>query len=326
MPDVTRAARFYSSVFNPVLYKERDEPLRYYVTLDPGYIALGSRANEPRAFIDHDCALLKSYDRAAMARRLEAEGLPAGRFGIIPDPDGLGLQLLAVPGGLAGSTVPAGRLVEGEPLVRPRGLAYVVRYVADLERSAAFYRRFFGPGCPRTAAALAFRAAHTRWILRAVPAGEAPRIDRFGVNVARFDAAAVARGLEALGARVVSPHAGAAALPLPRRARRRATARRPRTHLGARMSARFLDSPASVAARRAARSRRHDRAAVLELDAAGRYRARRDAALALRVHLHPARRRHAPVDAGRRWARVLRCRRSCARSSRFANDSTSSAT
>jgi catechol 2,3-dioxygenase-like lactoylglutathione lyase family enzyme len=204
VPDVTRAARFYSSVFNAQLYKERDEPLRYYVTLDPGYIALGSRANEPRAFIDHDCALLKSYDRSAMARRLEAEGLPAGRFGIIPDPDGLGLQLLGVPGGLAGTTVPAGRLVDSEPLVRPRGLVYVVRYVADLERSVAFYRSFFGPDSPDEGGGVAFRAAHTRFILRPVPAGEAPRIDRFGVNVGRFDAAAVARGLEALGARVVS--------------------------------------------------------------------------------------------------------------------------
>jgi catechol 2,3-dioxygenase-like lactoylglutathione lyase family enzyme len=204
VPDVTRSARFFSRVFNPVLYKERDEPLRYYVTLDPGYIALGSRANEPRAFIDHDCALLKSYDRAAMAKRLEADGLPGGRFGVIPDPDGLGLQLLGVPGGLAGTTVPAGRLVEGEPLLRPRGLSFVVRYVADLERSAAFYRRFFGPETPEDGGGLAFSAAHTRWIVRAVPAGEAPRIDRFGVNVARYDASAVVGGLESLGARIVS--------------------------------------------------------------------------------------------------------------------------
>jgi catechol 2,3-dioxygenase-like lactoylglutathione lyase family enzyme len=203
VPDVTRAARFFGSVFNPVLYKEREEPLRYYVTLDPGYIALGSRPNETRAFIDHDCALLRSYDRAAMARRLEDEGLPGGRFGIIPDPDGLGLQLLAVPGGLAGSTELAGRLVDGEPLVRPRGLAYIVRYVADLERAAVFYRKFFGAEV-REGDRLVFRAAHTRWILQRAPAGEAPRIDRFGVNVARFDAAAVAQGLATLGARIVS--------------------------------------------------------------------------------------------------------------------------
>jgi catechol 2,3-dioxygenase-like lactoylglutathione lyase family enzyme len=204
VPDVTRAARFYSRVFNPVVYKEREEPLRYYVTLDPGYIALGSRANETRAFIDHDCALLRSYDRAAMARRLEAEGLPAGRFGVIPDADGLGLQLLGVPGGLAGTTESAGRLVEGEPLVRPRGLAHVVRYVADLDRAAVFYRKLFGAELPEDGGGLAFRAAHTRWILREAPANETPRIDRFGVYAARFDAAAVARELNALGARVIS--------------------------------------------------------------------------------------------------------------------------
>jgi catechol 2,3-dioxygenase-like lactoylglutathione lyase family enzyme len=203
VPDVTRAARFFSSVFNPMLYKERDEPLRYYVTLDPGYIALGSRENEPRAFIDHDCALVRSYQRAAVARRLETEGLPAGRFGIIPDPDGLGLQLLGMPGGLAGSTERAGKLVASEPLVRPRGLAHIVRYVANVERSAAFYRRFFGPET-HEAGAVVFRAAHTRWILLPAPTGEKPRIDRFGVNVAHFDAAAVTRGLEGLGARIVS--------------------------------------------------------------------------------------------------------------------------
>lgn len=204
VPDVTRAAEFYGRVFNPELYKEREEPLRYYVTLDPGYIALGSRDGEPEAFIDHDCALLNDYDRAAMARRLESEGLPAGRFGIIPDPDGLGLQLLGVPGGLAPSTERAGRLVDGAALVRPRGLAHVVRYVSSLEASTAFYRAFFGPETRDTDGGVSFRAAHTRWILMPVPDGEAPRIDRFGVNVAHFDERPLARRLEALGARIVS--------------------------------------------------------------------------------------------------------------------------
>jgi catechol 2,3-dioxygenase-like lactoylglutathione lyase family enzyme len=200
---VTKAARFYGAVFNPVLYKEREEPLRYYVTLDPGYIALGSRANEPDAFIDHDCALLREFDRAAMARRLETEGLPPGRFGVIPDPDGLGLQLLGVPGGLAGSTVPAGRIVATEPLLRPRGLAHVVRRVTNIDRSVAFYRKFFGPET-RTDRGVEFRAAHTRFILEAAAAGEQARIDRFAVNVARFDASTVTRGLETLGARIVT--------------------------------------------------------------------------------------------------------------------------
>jgi catechol 2,3-dioxygenase-like lactoylglutathione lyase family enzyme len=206
VPDVTRAARFFSAVFNPALYKERAEPLRYYVTLDPGYIALGSRAGATRAFFDHDCALLRAYDRAAMARRLAKEGLPEGRVGVVPDPDGLGLQLLGAPGGLAASTEPAGRLVDGEPLVRPRGLAHVVHYVADLERSAAFYRKFFGAE-RRENGRVIFRAAHTSWILERAPDGEAPRIDRVGIHAARFDAAAVTRGLEKLGARVVAADA-----------------------------------------------------------------------------------------------------------------------
>jgi catechol 2,3-dioxygenase-like lactoylglutathione lyase family enzyme len=80
-----------------------------------------------------------------------------------------------------------------------------VRYVADLERSAAFYRRFFGPEVAEDGGGLAFRAAHTRWIVRPAPAGEAPRIDRFGVYVARYDFAAASSGLEKLGARIVSP-------------------------------------------------------------------------------------------------------------------------
>jgi len=52
-----------------------------------------------------------------------------------------------------------------------------------------------------------FRAAHTSWIIERAPAGETPRIDRVGINAARFDAGAVARGLEKLGARVVSADA-----------------------------------------------------------------------------------------------------------------------
>lgn len=94
MPEVTAAARFFGRVFNPLVYKEMVPPLRYYVTLDPGYIALGSRDNAADASIDHDCVLAEGYDRAAMAARLELEGLAPGRFGVIRDPDGLRLQLL----------------------------------------------------------------------------------------------------------------------------------------------------------------------------------------------------------------------------------------
>jgi catechol 2,3-dioxygenase-like lactoylglutathione lyase family enzyme len=211
VPDVTRAARFFARVFNPQVYKERDEPLRYYVTLDPGYVAIGSRANATGAFIDHDCVLVDGYDRAAMASRLEREGLPAGRFGVIPDPDGLGLQLLPI-GGLAASTVYAGAIVEGAPLVRPRGLYRVLRYVSDLERSLAFYRKFFGPELTSyEAGGRWFKVGQTYFGLEQVPAGESPRIDRFCVNVAAggFDAPKVRAALESLGAETRSGGADA---------------------------------------------------------------------------------------------------------------------
>jgi catechol 2,3-dioxygenase-like lactoylglutathione lyase family enzyme len=83
----------------------------------------------------------------------------------------------------------------------------VVRYVSNIDKSLAFYRQFFGRETREEDGSISFQAAHTRWVLQAAPAGEAPRIDRFGVNVARFDHEAVARALEALGARIVSSSA-----------------------------------------------------------------------------------------------------------------------
>src|SRR5262249_10453920 len=143
VPDVTAAGKFYGRLFNPELHKEKDSPLRYYVPLGVGYLALGSRPNQTHAFFDHFCALVQDYDAPPMSEQLKPEGLPAGRYGIIPDPDGIGLQLLGVPGGLAKTTEPAGRIVDGEPLVRPERLTQVVLHVADLDKSLQFYRLFF---------------------------------------------------------------------------------------------------------------------------------------------------------------------------------------
>ena len=61
----------------------------------------------------------------------------------MPDPDGIGLQLIATPGGPGPTAVPGGRLVEVEPLVRPVGMDNIVLKVADLRRSAEFYSHFF---------------------------------------------------------------------------------------------------------------------------------------------------------------------------------------
>jgi catechol 2,3-dioxygenase-like lactoylglutathione lyase family enzyme len=205
VPDVAAAGKFYGRLFNPELHKEKELPLRYYVTLGVGYIALGSRANEQRAFFDHFCALVESYDAKAMAQELQAQGLPAGRYGIIPDPDAIGLQLLGVPGGLAKSTEPAGRIVEGEALVKPKGLDQVVLHVADMEKSLQFYRKFFGKEASRPNTGQAwFQIVNTRLGLEAAPAGGPARIDRIVVKVEPFDRDAVSRELTTLGAKVAS--------------------------------------------------------------------------------------------------------------------------
>lgn len=201
VPDVAAAGRFFGRVFNPFLYKEQEPPLRYYVTLDPGYIALGGNDERTRGSIDHDCIMAEGYDRAAMGRRLEEQGLSQGRRGIFADPDRLRLQLLPL-GGLAASTEPAGALVDGEPLVRPRGLYRMLRFVSDLDRSLDFYRRFLGPEAETDDEGTWFDVGPTRFGLRQTPAGEDPRIDRFCVNVAAggYDRDAVAESLLALGA------------------------------------------------------------------------------------------------------------------------------
>ena len=200
VPDVEAAGKFYGRLFNPELYKEKEPPLRYYVTLGVGYLALGSRANQPKAFFDHYCALVKDYDGKAMAEELKGKGLPAGRFGIIPDPDNIGLQLLGVPGGLAKSTEPAGRIVEGEALVKPIGLHEVVLHVADVEKSLGFYRQFFGMESSHRPESAAFEISGTRLVIETAAAGEEPRVNRIGIKVQKFDSESVGKALTKMGA------------------------------------------------------------------------------------------------------------------------------
>jgi catechol 2,3-dioxygenase-like lactoylglutathione lyase family enzyme len=206
VPDVTAAGKFYGRLFDPELYKEKDPPLRYYVRLGIGYLALGSRANQPHAFFDHFCALVQDYDAPAMAEQLKTEGLPAGRYGIIPDPDGIGFQLLAAPGGLAKTTEPAGRIVDADALVRPRRLSQVILHVADLDRSLQFYRRFFGAELhpKRRGDSPYFQIADTRLVLEAGTSAEPARVDRIVINVEPFDHKAVSGELTKLGAQVAS--------------------------------------------------------------------------------------------------------------------------
>lgn len=200
VPDTEAAARFYSSLFNPEMQKEKDAPLRYYVMTGTGYIAIGSRAGVTAAKVDHYCTLVRGYDRDRMNATLAAKGMPAASRGVIPDPDAIGLQLIAVPGGPGPTAVAGGHLVEGAALVTPIGFDSILLKVQDLRRSADFYSNFFNPVSAAAAGQLVFAAADTRIVLRAVTAGESVGIERFTMRVAAFDRARVLQGLTALGA------------------------------------------------------------------------------------------------------------------------------
>ena len=209
VPDVAAAGRFYGAIFNPELHKENSDPLRYYVSMGIGYIALGAnRQQGTPSRIDHYCALVDGYNAQAFRQELEAQGITvsAGGVGMIGDADGIQLQLLGIPGGLARTTVPAGRIVEKPALVRPLGLDHIMLNVTDGEKSAKYYRLLFGKEWSKNTNPdrVWFQIGGTRLGIQNVKQGESPRVDHFCVSVAGFDPAAVTSGLKELGAEILS--------------------------------------------------------------------------------------------------------------------------
>jgi len=218
VPDTAASARFYLQVFDTALHQQPFRgSIRYFILLGDlpenrqvGYIAIGAADDRP-VQIGHYCALAQTYDRVAVASALEAAGYPApaGGFGMIPDVDGIELQLFTLPAGLVTAAVPSELPVESNGLVRPRGLDNVLLQVADMERSLEYYRFVYGRGLesedPLNADRVWFDLQFdTRLGLEPVVPGEAPRIARFGIKVAPFDREMVVAGLRALGSEILS--------------------------------------------------------------------------------------------------------------------------
>ena len=188
VPDPESTAKFYGRIFDPQLFQERDPPPRFYVRLGTSYAAFGGAAGvSPK--IDHFCALVRDYKPQEMRKVVEEAGIAmgTGALGMPTDADGLRLQLLGVPGGLAKTIIPAYRVNQDEAAVQPIGLDHIMLHVSDLERSAAYYRKFFGMETSRTKspARVWFGVAKTRLGLEQVAAGEAPGVHHICVRVAR---------------------------------------------------------------------------------------------------------------------------------------------
>jgi len=209
VPDPEATAKFYGRIFDPQLFQERDPPPRFYARTGISYIAFGGNvtAQPPQiqAQIDHFCALVEEYKAQEMRKALEDAGIPLGTGpgGMANDPDGLRLQLLGVPGGLARTIIPASRISQDDPAVQAIGFDHIMLAVSDLEKSVAYYRKFFGMEVSRTKKPerVWFAVAKTRLGLEAA-GGKTPSVDHVCIRVAGFEKRAVTEKLKKLNVEI----------------------------------------------------------------------------------------------------------------------------
>jgi catechol 2,3-dioxygenase-like lactoylglutathione lyase family enzyme len=206
--DPKASAEFYGKIFDPQLFQERDPPARYYVRMGTAYLAFGASTDAnsgPR--IDHFCALVKDYKPQDMRAALEQAGINmgTGRLGMPTDSDGIRLQLLGVPGGLARTIIPSTRVTTDDAAVEAIGLDHIVLAVSDMEKAAAFYAKFFGAPASKSKKPerIWFGVANTRLALEPVAAGGKPAIERICFRIAGFDRRATREKLKKVGVEVV---------------------------------------------------------------------------------------------------------------------------
>ena len=122
-----------------------------------------------------------------------------GRLGMPTDDDGIRLQLLGVPGGLARTIIPSARITTDDAAVAPVGLDHIVLALSDVGRASSHYAKFFGPPASQKAGQVWFQVANTLLALEPVASGGKPVIERLSFRVAGFDRRAIASKLRKLG-------------------------------------------------------------------------------------------------------------------------------
>jgi catechol 2,3-dioxygenase-like lactoylglutathione lyase family enzyme len=204
VPNPEASAKFYGQIFDPQLFKERDIANRFYCRMGKAYLAFGTNANANAPKIDHYCALVENYNAQYVSTALAAVGITMGTgpTAMPTDADGMRLQLLGVPGGLAGTIIPASRISQEDAIVQAIGLDHITQWVSNLDASAKFYASFFGKKSSRNANRVTFDVARTKLVLEKAPAGEAPRIHHFTFRVAGLNKKEATAKLTALGAKI----------------------------------------------------------------------------------------------------------------------------
>jgi len=204
------SAKFYGQIFDPQLFKERDIANRFYCRMGTAYLAFGTNANVTQPKIDHICALVENYNAQYVSTALGAVGITMGTgpTSMPTDADGMRLQLLGVPGGLAGTIIPGGRISQDDAIVQAVALDHITQWVSNLDVSAKFYGNFFGKESSRNANRVTFDVERTKLVLEKAPAGEAPRVHHFTLRVAGLNKKDATAKLTALGAKIVPPGEG----------------------------------------------------------------------------------------------------------------------
>jgi catechol 2,3-dioxygenase-like lactoylglutathione lyase family enzyme len=208
VPDAVQAVTFYARIFDPQVFHERTGVQRYYVRLGSAYIAFGPRANVT-PYIDHIAAGVIGFEEDKFAdskSEITEAGLSSagGALPMLFDPDRLQLQLVSATHGLFDTLMPGGRITTDPPALIPIGLDHIMISVADVEKSAAHYRKLFGPeaSTERNPQRVWFKLADTRIGLEAAPTGQKPSFSHYCIRVAGFDRSEATARLQKLGIKV----------------------------------------------------------------------------------------------------------------------------
>lgn len=203
--DVDQAMVFYRTLFGNEVMKD-NKTARRFMRIGPCYLSIAPAAAGQAIRIDHVCAGVADVQMVAGLRSAaESGGIPvkgSDRDFTISDPDGTNIQVSPINAWpkMPNATPEAGG--GGEPMFRAKGMAHLAIRVSDVEKSAAFYRKVFGPevrhqGNPPQPW---FQAGETTVGLYYPTAGK-PDVDHFCVLVEPFDAAAAVKKLKELGAK-----------------------------------------------------------------------------------------------------------------------------
>jgi catechol 2,3-dioxygenase-like lactoylglutathione lyase family enzyme len=106
---------------------------------------------------------------------------------------------------MARTIIPAARISQDDAALQAIGFDHIILTVSDLEKSAAWYGKFFGKESGRTKKPerIWFDVARTKLGLEAVAAGKQPSIDHVSVRIAGFDQKTATEKLKKLGAEIV---------------------------------------------------------------------------------------------------------------------------